>query len=169
MFKGFSDIDECIEFMVEHSSEEKADLMVYEEGCSKGKQIDDFTEDLSNIMSEVGVNQDSGTVMLIHPILSYIAYSLNSGTIALIKQAVTRYFTSDDICEAKDLIFNKCDEEDIGVKKSRRVRDGGSRSKTDHDVMDIISWMQPAKLRIYLLRLRIYISYPDTSQRSSSL
>jgi hypothetical protein len=115
LFKGFPDIDECIEFMVEHSSMKKADLIVYEEGRSKGKQIDEFIEELSNIMSEVGVNQDSGTVMLIHPILSYIAYSLNGGTIELIKQAVAGYFTSDDICEAKDLIFTKCDEEVIGI------------------------------------------------------
>ena len=138
LFKGFSDIDDCIDFMVEHSSVEKADVMVYEDGRSKGRQIDEFVEELSNIMSEVRVNQDNGTVMLIHPILSYIAYSLNSGTIELIKQAVAGYFTSDDICEAKDLIFTKCDEEVIGVKKSRRVRDGDFRSKANNDVMDII-------------------------------
>ena len=138
LFKGFSDIEECIEFMVDHSSVTKADLMVYEEGRSKGKHVDEFIEGLSNIMSEVGVTQDDDMVMLIHPILSYIAFSLNGGTIELIKQAVAGYFTSDDICEAKDLIFTKCDEEVIGVKKSRRIRDGDARSKTDHDVMDII-------------------------------
>ena len=37
LFKGFSDIEECLEFMDEHSSVDKADLMVYEEGCGKGK------------------------------------------------------------------------------------------------------------------------------------
>ena len=79
--------------MGEHSSVDKADLMVYEEGRSKGNQIDEFIEGLSNIRSEVGDNQDSDTVMLIHPILSYIAYSLNGGTVELIKQTVAGYFT----------------------------------------------------------------------------
>ena len=43
-FEGFSDIEECLEFMDEHSSVDKADLMVYEEGHCKGKQIDQFIE-----------------------------------------------------------------------------------------------------------------------------
>ena len=55
----------CLEFMVQHSNVIKADLMVYEEGRSKGKQIDEFIEGLWNIRSEVGDNQDGGTFMLI--------------------------------------------------------------------------------------------------------
>ena len=38
--------------------------MVYEEGRSKGKQIDECMEGVSNIMSEIGDIQDGDTVML---------------------------------------------------------------------------------------------------------
>ena len=65
--------------------------------AAKGKQIDEFIERLSNIRSEVGDTQDGNTVMLIHAILSYIACSLNGGTVEIITQAIAGYFTSDDI------------------------------------------------------------------------
>ena len=60
--------------------------------------------------------------------LSYVLYSLQSGTELNIHKSIIRHFTAIQICDAKDISWEKC--EPILGKQPRRV---GSSSHPEHD------------------------------------
>ena len=46
--------------------------------------------------------------LIIDPVLSYVLYSLQGGTELNIHQAVMGHFTATQICETKDILWEKC-------------------------------------------------------------
>lgn len=77
--------------------------------------------------------------VILQPILAYIHYALQGGTVANVKRAVTGYYTEADIVDAKQVLFDRCDNVVIGSIKHRR--DGDNRSRVDAHVEDIVTAM----------------------------
>ena len=67
-------------------------------------------------------------------ILCCVLYSLQGGTELNIHKAVMGHFTATQICEAKDILWEKC--EPILGKNPRRV---GPSSRPEHDLQDIFA------------------------------
>ena len=78
------------------------------------------------------------TYPIIQPLLAYIAFSMNSGTMDAIKRAVLSHFSASQISEAKDVLWSK----NIGCNDllgTRTKRKGSSvRSETEANVQDIL-------------------------------
>ena len=78
--------------------------------------------------------------VVIQPLLSYILFSMSSGTVTNIIRAVVNHFTLDDIEEAKNVLWAKCDNSLIGTKQNRR--DSTARTEKEAHVQDIINALQ---------------------------
>ncbi len=72
------------------------------------------------------------------PLLPYIVYAKQSGTANNIKNAVMGRFLSDQVTEAKDLLWEACGEEILGTKHSNR-RDDPSRTGVEAHVTDFLN------------------------------
>ena len=77
---------------------------------------------------------------IINPLLSYILFSLSSGTVSNIVKAVVNHFSLEVIEEAKALLWSKCGNSVIGSAVNRR--DSAVRSKNEAHVQDIICALQ---------------------------
>ena len=73
---------------------------------------------------------------LIDPVLSYIHYSLQSGTQEKIKMAVLSHFSSAQIAESKDALWKHCGSSLLGEKSKRR--NTPNRSESEANVLDIL-------------------------------
>ena len=92
------------------------------QGKAKDSKSASVNDDSVNLMSD---HSDS---FIVNPLLSYILYSLQSGTEENVQRAVLGNFTAAQIIEAKDQLWDKC-EKHIG-KKLRRV---GSSMRPEHE------------------------------------
>ena len=90
----------------------------------------------SDIMSATSGSLENSQV-LIQPVLSYLVYALQSGTVDNVKLAAIGYFTDDQIGEAKDALWNHCGSEIIGNKPKRK--ESQSRSVREAHIMDILT------------------------------
>ena len=70
------------------------------------------------------------------PVIGYIVFSLQSGSIENVKNAVLGHFTEEQISLAKDILWSHCDSKIIGLRPKRK--DSPSRSVREADVMDIL-------------------------------
>jgi hypothetical protein len=72
-------------------------------------------------MTEITNGSINENKVIINSMLGYIVFSLQSGTIENIKNAVLGYCTDEDIIEAKDIKFcwAHCDTNAIGDKPRR--------------------------------------------------
>ena len=69
----------------------------------------------ANKNKSASINDDSVKLMsqnslIMSPLLSYILFSLQSGTGENVQRAVLGNFTAAQIIEAKDLLWDKCEE-----------------------------------------------------------
>ena len=87
---------------------------------------------------EMSVNGgENGTV--VNPMLSYVVFALQSGTVGNIKNAVLGHFTPDQITEAKSILWETCGTDALGEQVNRR--DGPTRSGAEANVTDILNAM----------------------------
>jgi hypothetical protein len=77
--------------------------------------------------------------VILQPLLAYVHYGLLSGTVDSVRKAIIGYYTHDVIMEAKQVLFDKVDNDVIGTIKDRR--DGDTRSKAEADINDILAAM----------------------------
>jgi hypothetical protein len=70
-------------------------------------------------------------------ILAYIAYSMQSGTLENTKKVVIRSFNGDQIIEAKNELWEKCDANIIGKKVMRQS--SPTRSAEEANAVDILN------------------------------
>lgn len=101
-----------------------------------------------NTRSQGDVNESDGDseprsaphgrqMVIIEPLLSYIWYSMQSGTQESVKLAVVAHFTVEQIAAAKDILWVNCDNTIIGEKQRRR--DTVSRNVREAHVTDIMT------------------------------
>ena len=81
----------------------------------------------------------NGTVgnAIVQPVLAYMVFALQSGTITNIKNAIIGHFTLDQIIQAKDTLWLHCGNEVIGEKQKRK--ESNSRSAKEAHVSDLLS------------------------------
>ena len=75
------------------------------------------------------MSQNTDNSLIVSPLLPYMLFSLQSGTEENVQRAVLGNFTAAQIIEAKDLLWDKCEEQHIG-KKCCRV---GSSMRPEHE------------------------------------
>ena len=100
-----------------------------------GTSLEPVTEDTTVKSHLSGTLQD--THVLIEPVLSYMVYALQSGTVENVKLATVRYFATEQISEAKDSLWAHCNNDIIG--KKQRINDTNSRSVSEAHISDIIT------------------------------
>ena len=83
----------------------------------------------------------SGTIenkkVLIQPLLSYMVFSLQSGSVANVRSAILGKFTEPHILEAKDALWHHCGTQIIGEKIQRK--NSTVRSAADAHLHDILT------------------------------
>lgn len=148
LFEGFENIADCVNFMKIHSEMQESEMHVFDDrGRPTALQeyirnithVDDDIEDdddADNIDNNDENNADATVIM--NPVLSYIVFAMQNGTVMNLKRAVAGHFPIDHISDAKDMLFSKCDIDIIGSKKIRRMRDGDAKIKIDNEIQDII-------------------------------
>ena len=80
---------------------------------------------------------DKSSEMLLQPLLAYMLFSLQSGTVDKVKLAVIGYFTDQQIHDAKESLWTHCGPSLIGKKQQRR--NNNSRSIKEANTLDIIN------------------------------
>jgi hypothetical protein len=75
--------------------------------------------------------------VIIQPVLAYIVFSLQGGTVEKVKNAVLGFFSNEQIQAAKDCLWEKGDKATIGEKQRRK--DSAARTEKEANVLDIIS------------------------------
>ena len=77
---------------------------------------------------------------IVNPLLAYILFSLHSGTVENVRNAVIDHFPLDIIINAKNILWDSCDHKLIGEKIKRK----GSTICTENEanVTDILSALQ---------------------------
>ena len=100
-----------------------------------GKSLEPATEDTTVTLHLSGTLQD--THVLIQPVLLYMVYALQSGTVENVKLAMVGHFTTEQISEAKDALWAHCNNDIIGKKQRRN--DSNSRSVGESHILDIIT------------------------------
>ena len=79
---------------------------------------------------------DNNEIYIVNPVLAYSVYGLLSGSSANVKAAVLSYFTPEQISQAKDTMWDKCDNNVIGIPPRR---EGAVKSKVESNIQDIFS------------------------------
>ena len=74
-------------------------------------------------------NQDHNSEFKLEPLLAYILFSLQSSTSENISKAVLGHFTPEQIFNAKEVLWGKCDVKVLGQKVRRR----GSNVRSEQD------------------------------------
>ena len=82
-------------------------------------------------------NHDNNSEFILEPLLAYILFSLQSSTSENISKAVLGHFTPEQIFNAKEVLWGKCDVKVIGQKVRRRG--SNVRSEQDANLQDIIA------------------------------
>ena len=80
---------------------------------------------------------DKSSELLLQPLLAYILFSLQSGSVDKVKLAVIGYFTDQQIHDAKESLWAHCGPSVIGKKQQRR--NNNSRSIKEANTLDIIN------------------------------
>ena len=92
------------------------------------------TKASNSITSSASVLSDK---VLIQPVISYIVFSMQSGSVENIKNATVGFFSDDDITAAKYDLWAHCGSAIIGEKKKRK--ETNTRSAKEANVIDIIN------------------------------
>ena len=100
---------------------------------TKVKQLNDNTAEAS---AEVNVPSANDTKYICQPLLAYILFSLQSGSIENIKNAALGHFTHQEIVDAKNTLWDACGEM-IGEKLNRK--DSPTRSEREAHLSDIVT------------------------------
>ena len=80
------------------------------------------------------MSRNTDNSLIVSPLLSYILFSLHSGTEENVQRAVLGNFTAAQVIVAKDQLWDKCEEQHIG-KKSRCV---GPSMRPEQDILQDI-------------------------------
>ena len=142
-FEGFELIDEAVSWLISHGIE-RSSIEVYDK---KGDQwsLSDFlndTDDYSPLYVDLPTTDCASGVVrptINNAILSYIVYSMQSGTAEKIKSVICGHFSLDDIINAKDDLWRIADNTIIGGRKTRR--DGAINSEKKSHADDIVTAM----------------------------
>ena len=92
------------------------------------------TKASNSITSSASVPSDK---VLIQPVISYIVFSMPSGSVENIKNATVGFFSDEDITAAKDYLWAHCGSAIIGEKKKRK--ETNTQSAKEANVIDIIN------------------------------
>ena len=85
-----------------------------------------------------GISKSFGSSsVLLDPLLSYMVFSLQSGTVENVRQAVLGHFSNEDIARTKDSLWTHCGSGIIGEKPRRK--DSSTRSVAEAHVSDILT------------------------------
>jgi hypothetical protein len=114
--------------------------------CFNGRYGEDNTS-LKQVATGGGINETNAQQkgsdpkadtqsVIIEPVLTYISFALQSGTVENIKKAVLGHFTDEQVLDAKNVLWEKGNNEIIGRKQRRMA--GHKRTQREADCSDII-------------------------------
>ena len=106
---------------------------------SQGPQAANATghNDSEDIEPLTGITNGTIGNVIVQPLLAYIVFALQSGTVSNIKNAIIGHFTLDQIIQAKETLWAHCGNDIIGEKQTRK--DSTARSAKEAHVTDILS------------------------------
>jgi hypothetical protein len=102
------------------------------------KENDAISKDTDE--KELGYNADGSPPMINEPLLAFIVFAMQSGTIENTKKAVLGFFTADRILKAKGTLWRYSCNIMIGKKVARRSTD--VRPEEEANLVDIIMAIQ---------------------------
>ena len=120
----------------------QGDMMLCQSCCDTrfggNKEEDKNTRE--NNTNNTDDNEETNEVNIVNPLLAYILFSLHSGTVENVRNAVIDHFPLDIIINAKNILWDSCDRKLIGEKIKRK----GSTIRTENEanVTDILSALQ---------------------------
>ena len=90
-------------------------------------------------MPPINVNPLTSDIIILDPLLTYIAYGLSCGTSSNVKNAILGFFTQDEIIDAKNTLYDKCCKfkNIIGDNQSRK--DSKARTEKEAHLLDLIN------------------------------
>ena len=100
--------EDCYVLHFRSSLAEGSRLVDCGEGSATGSSGDSITclkERYSSISSGLPPDKE----LILQPLLTYIAHSLQTGTCDAIKRAVRGHFSQAQVIEAKNTLWDKCD------------------------------------------------------------
>lgn len=110
----------------------KIDDMMLCPSCVVTKNAEDRLNDMQSFNGSANRRD-----IILDPLLGYMHYALQSGTVDKVKDAVLGFFSLEAITKAKLALFDNCDASLIGTYKQHRT--GTNRSEGEAHVLDIIS------------------------------
>jgi hypothetical protein len=113
-----------------NSTEVQGDSKVHDENIDTVEDSADDDDD-----------DDDETLVVLDPVLGYLCYGLQSGTVTNAKKAAIGHFTSGQIKKGKEKLYDKCkDQYKIGPYYNRR--DSTTRSENEANIHDIVTVLQ---------------------------
>jgi len=136
--EGFEELEEAVTWLLSHGSQRDT-ITVYDK---KGDtwNLEEFTksaEECTPLYVNLPPVDPTLDTTINNALLSYIIFSMQSGTAEKIRSVVQATFTIDDIIISKDMLWAAADLSVIGDRKRRR--DGPNKSEKDSHTNDIIT------------------------------
>lgn len=104
-------------------------------GSDSEEVHDDDGMDINN-----GADDTHGKVTINEPLLAYITFALQTGTVENVKKAVIGFFTAEQIVRAKNVLWKNVHSVAIGKNVSRKS--SNVRTEQEANVTDIVSAIQ---------------------------
>ncbi len=139
-YEGFEELEEAVNWLISHGFQRDA-ITVYDkkgDECALNNfmKSDNECSSTSLYVNLPPVNA-SGNTTINNALLSYIVFSMQSGTADKIRSVVQARFTLDDIILSKDMLWAVASQSIVGDRKRRR--DGTNKSEKDSHKYDIIT------------------------------
>jgi hypothetical protein len=153
LYKGFETLDESVQFMLDNTSIQRNNMVVYD-SRGRGKPLEDYIETVSDDENEsnhgaaeetvpkvvVNTSKNHTDTVIIDPVLSYVIYALDNSPAGYVTNCCIQFYTIEELTRAKDIIWDVADSDVVGPYIKRR--DGPKRSAVDNVAADITSAIQ---------------------------
>lgn len=136
--EGFEDIEDAVCWLTSHGLE-RDNIAVYDKGGEEWALVDFLVQvdQCAPLYVNLPPEQSDAKPTINNALLSYMVFSMQSGTCEKIKCVVLARFTLDIIITAKDMLWATADLNIIGDRKRRR--DGAINTEKESHTNDIIT------------------------------
>lgn len=134
LFQEFKQLEDAVQFLTDNSDIIYDDILVYD----KQNRCVPLVEYLAG--SFVSLDEDSFKDIIVDPVLTYVAFSLDTSPAEYVNTCCVQFYTADELKRAKLLLWGKIGEDILGSNVKRR--DGSSRSESEAIIMDITAAVQ---------------------------
>ncbi len=84
------------------------------------------------------ITKENEKIDIVNPVLAYIVFAMDSGTMTNVRNAVLGHFTLEQVIQAKHALWDSCGSDTLGEQHLNR-RDGPTRTGLEAHVSDILN------------------------------